>query len=83
MVRCGSALLDFEEALAVFDRLTVFDEDFEDRALSLGLNLVHDFHGLNDANNGGFHDFGADIRKRLTFRGGRSVKRADHRRLDV
>src|SRR5574338_459844 len=46
----GSALLlHFEQAVAVLDRLAVLAEDLDDGAGDVGLDLVHELHGLDDA----------------------------------
>src|SRR5689334_4591988 len=43
--RCGSgSLADHEELLAVFHALTVLDEDLDDDAGVLALDLVHELH---------------------------------------
>src|SRR5512146_2041052 len=41
--------IDLEQHLAVFDGLCVFDEDLADDARVFGLDLVHDLHRLDDA----------------------------------
>ena len=63
-----SALLNLEETLPVFDRLTVLDEDLKDRAFNLRLNLVHDLHGFDDADDGILGDFGVYLNIGRTFR---------------
>src|SRR5689334_23952957 len=45
----GRASTDHEEGLAVLHRLAVFDEDRLDAAGRVGLDLVHELHGLDDA----------------------------------
>lgn len=77
------ALLDLEKALAVFDRLPVFSEDFENGPLCFRLDLVHDLHRLNDADDGVFDDFSPNIDERLALRGRRAVKGAHHGGFDV
>src|SRR6218665_1660913 len=42
-------LFDDEQRLPVFDGLAVFAENAGDRARLVGLDLVEDFHGLDDA----------------------------------
>jgi hypothetical protein len=46
--------LEFKEGLAVLDGLAIFDKDAGDGAAHLGLDLVHDLHGLDDADGGVF-----------------------------
>jgi hypothetical protein len=43
---------DFEQRLAEFDRLRVFDEHLSDDAFDLGFDFVHHFHGFDDADDG-------------------------------
>ena len=43
------ALADGEERLAEFDGLAVGDEAFDDLAGGVGLDLVHELHGFDDA----------------------------------
>ena len=62
------AQLNFKEALTVFDGLAVFDENLGHSAFCFGLDLVHDFHGLNDTDHRVFDDFGAPLNERFTFR---------------
>src|SRR5579862_5850317 len=66
----SSADFDFVEALAVFDRLAVFNEDFEDAAFGFRLNLVHDLHGLNDADDRLLLELCADFDEGRAFRRG-------------
>src|SRR5262249_36384366 len=40
---------DLEQRLAVLDRRTVLDQDSDDRAGDIGLDLVHQLHRLDDA----------------------------------
>src|SRR5205085_1718536 len=42
-------LLDSEEWLTVFDRLSVLDVDLDDFAGSLSLNFIHQLHSFDDA----------------------------------
>src|SRR5688572_1337373 len=46
--RNRSGLLDLEELLPELDALAVVDQDLEDRAGEVGLDLVHELHGLDD-----------------------------------
>ena len=45
----GSALFDHEQWPAVFDRPAVLAQDLRDGAGLVGLDLVEDLHGLDDA----------------------------------
>src|SRR5690554_1184741 len=78
-----SAPLDLEELLAVFDRLPVLDEDLEDRARELALDLVHQFHRLDDAKRAAALDALALLDEGLRRGVRRAIKRADKRRGDV
>src|SRR5580658_585482 len=77
-----SVLFYLKQPLAVFDRLAVFNQHLEDDPLGLSLDLVHDFHGLDDANHRIFDDFGVDVRKRFALRAGGSIKSTNHGRFD-
>src|ERR1044071_1426239 len=70
---------DPEQWLAVFDRLAVFDVDLRDFTAGLGLDFVHQFHRLDDANHrvGLYHT--TDLHKRIGIRGRRTIKRSDNR----
>src|SRR5689334_23150409 len=49
-VRDGpSARIDQEQGLAVLDGLSVVDQDAHDAPPDFGLDLVHQLHGLDDA----------------------------------
>src|SRR3990167_3988432 len=76
------SLLDDEQRLAELDRLTVLAEDLDDLAGLVRLDLVHDLHGLDDADRLAFPDFAADLDKGLAAWAGRAVEGADHGRLD-
>src|SRR6059058_3257763 len=56
-----SAYFDLEERLAVLDCLPVLDEDLHDRALDLGLDLVHQLHRFDDADHLALLDARADV----------------------
>ena len=62
-----SALPQLEEPLAVFDRLAVLDQDLDDRALGFSLDLVHDLHRFDDADQRVILDLRADVHERLTL----------------
>lgn len=54
-----------EERLAVFDGLPVFNENAQHFAANVGFDLVHEFHGFDNAQRlPGFH-VRADFDKRL------------------
>ena len=53
---------DGEERLAVFDGLTVGDETLDDLTGRVGLDLVHQLHGLDDADDLTLRDAVADSR---------------------
>src|SRR3990167_11236061 len=74
--------LDQEERLAVLDAVPVLAEDPDDAAGNLRLDLVHELHRLDDAQDLAFlHDV-ALVHVRLGVRGRRAIERADHRGLD-
>ena len=47
---------DGEQGLIELDRLTVFYQDAFDHTALFGLDLIHHFHGLNDADHVTFFD---------------------------
>ena len=60
--------LEFEEWLAVLDGLAIFDKDAGDGAAHLGLDLVHDLHGFDDADGGVFIHGVTDVYQRFFTR---------------
>ena len=82
MMVLAAGLLDDEQGLAVLDRLAVLDQDLDDGAGELGLDLVHQLHGLDDAEGVTGLDGAADRDEGLGTGVGGPVERADHRRLD-
>src|SRR5436309_3786730 len=66
--RRGRASFDDEERLTELDGLAVLAQDLADRAGSVGLNLVHDLHRLDDADRITDLDDAADLDER--FRAG-------------
>jgi len=76
------ALLYLKEELAVFNRLTVLDENLDDSPFRLSLNLIHDLHRLNDADERVFRDLGAFFNKRRTVGRRGMIEGAHHWRLD-
>src|SRR3990172_6292071 len=73
---------DEEKRLTVFDRLAVFDQDRLDHARGVGLDLVHQFHRLDDADGLTLFDRLSDLDERIGGWRGGAVKRAHDRRLD-
>src|SRR5437867_2833241 len=73
--------LDGKESLTVLDRLSVFHVAFHDFAVTLGVDLVHQLHRLDDAKHLPFANGVSHFGKRLGARVRRSIKRADDRRL--
>ncbi len=68
-----------EKRFAVFHRMPVFDKNAHHFARDIRFNLVHQFHGFNDAQYlAGFH-FRADGHERLRARTGGRIERADDR----
>src|SRR4030095_9655525 len=64
---------DGEELLAVLDRLAVAGIDGDDLALDVGLDLVHQLHGFDDAEDLALRDARADLREGIGLRRGRPV----------
>src|SRR4051812_35081798 len=60
---CCAGSFDDEERLPELDRLAVLAEDLLHRAGLVGLDLVHDLHGLDDADRVALLDHGADLRE--------------------
>ena len=83
MKMLGLGGLDLEQALSVFDWLTVLNQGFDYRPLGFSLDLVHDFHGLDDTGDGLFLDLGIHIGKRRAVGRCATIKSADHRGLDI
>src|SRR6266516_999230 len=72
-----------EEGLSELDWLGILHADFAHQARDFGLDLVHDLHRFDDADDlpGGDATPGLDVRLRPRL--GCSVERADHRGLDL
>ena len=64
---CGLTL-DSKERLAVFHRLAVLNVNLDYLSTHLGLNLVHEFHGFDDADNRVGLDVTSDLHKSLRRR---------------
>src|SRR4051795_6379871 len=73
---------DREQALAVLDRLAVLDVDVHHLAVVLGVDLVHQLHRFDDAEDLAFLDGGADLDKRRRARLRGPIEGADDWRLD-
>src|SRR3954470_19100726 len=71
---------DLEQRLAVLDRRAVLDEDPDDRARDVGLDLVHQLHRLDDAQHLALVDL--VVQRHVVGRVGvgPAVERADERR---
>src|SRR5262245_26665508 len=70
--------VDPEEHLPVLDGLRVLNENLLDDARVLGLDLVHDLHRLDDAEDLPLRDARTHRNVRLGSRLGRRVERAHH-----
>src|SRR5262245_58878687 len=83
--RRGSGHAD--ELLAVLDVLAVLDEDLGDLAVGLGLDLVHELHGLDDADDlalahGRAHvDEGGGLGRRRAVEGAHERRRVERASL--
>src|SRR5690606_8957461 len=75
-----SALFDDDQRLAVFDRLTVLEQDRSDGARARRGYLVHRLHGFDDEKGLALLDLLADLDEWLGARCRRSVGGADHGR---
>src|SRR6185503_14383187 len=74
---------DDEERLAKLDRAAVLDEDADDSASELRLDLVHHLHRFDHAERVAGFDFRADVDERLGARSRAAVERSDHRGRDL
>ena len=72
------SLFNAEEHVAVLDGGAVFGDEGADGAGFFGFDLVHDFHGLDDAERLADGDGGADFDEIRGVRGGLHVEGADH-----
>src|SRR5512136_491024 len=77
----GSRGPDGEERVPVLDRLPVLGVDLHNLARHLGLDLVHQLHGLDDAEHLSHFDPVADVDERRAVRVGRAVERPHDRAL--
>ncbi len=71
-------LFDDEQRLVKFDGLTIFNQDRFDHAGLVRLDLVHHFHGFDDAQGIADIDVLTDFRERLGFRAGGAIEGANH-----
>src|SRR5574343_803655 len=71
-----SALFDDEQRLSVFHGLAVFAQDTGHGARLVGLDLVEDLHGLDDADGLAFFDLAAHFHEGLGAGAGRTIERA-------
>src|SRR6185436_14721335 len=78
----SNTLAEDEEGLAVLDRLPVLDQDRLDDAGGVGVDLVHQLHRLDDADDVALLHRMADFDERLRVRRGGAVEGAHHGRLD-
>src|ERR1043166_7405641 len=63
-----SLTLDSKEGLPVLDGLAILDVDLDNFASRFGLNLVHQLHGFNDADDGRRFDLAANPHKAVRGR---------------
>ena len=59
---------DFEQGLAKLNRLAVIRKNLGDNPADLGLDLVHDLHGLNNTDDGIRAHLGSDFHISGRFR---------------
>src|ERR1700722_42474 len=71
--------LDDEQRLAELHGLAILEQDGLYLARFFRLDLIHHFHGLDDAQHLADLDLIADLNERLGARGGGRVVSADHR----
>ena len=77
----ASSLEINKERLAVFDRSTVFNQNFFNDTGFLGFDFVHQLHGFDDAQSIAGFDLLADFDESGGVRAGGAVERTDHRRF--
>src|SRR5262245_15068917 len=74
----GAGLLDDEQRLAELHRLAVLHQDGGDPTFLVGFDLIHHFHGFDDAERLADLHFTADVDESLRARCRRRVEGADH-----
>src|SRR5215207_9528409 len=77
-LRLYGLTLNSEEWLTVFNRLAILNVNFDYFSTRLSLNLIHELHGFDNANNCVGFDVAADLHKRLRGRRRRTVERSDN-----
>src|SRR6218665_1896405 len=75
--------LDAEQRLAELDRLTILHEDLRHATRHVGLDLVHQFHGFDDAEHLALLHHRAHLHEGRLVRGGRPVERPHERTGDA
>src|SRR6476619_6603158 len=71
---------DGEERLAELDRLGVLGKNLDDHPVDVGLDLVHQLHRLDDADDLPLLDARADVDERSGVGRGRAIEGADEGR---
>ena len=69
--------LNQEKGLVIFDRLRIFDKDFDNRAIDVAFNFIEKLHGFDDAEYLARSDGVAYFDKRLLIWAIGAVERAD------
>src|SRR6185503_15183365 len=69
-----------EKGLAILDGLPILNVNFNDLTSCFSLNLVHEFHGFDNAHDRLRLDVAADLHKRVGGRRSRTIERAHNRR---
>src|SRR4051795_11863008 len=77
-----SQRFDRDQALAILHGLPVLDVRLDELTLRLGGDLVHELHGLDDTEHLALADLLPDVHEGLRVGFGRSIERANNRRLD-
>src|SRR3954463_2321054 len=76
---CG---LETEERFSVLDRAPVLDEDLDEASRFVRLDLVHELHRLDDAEDLPLLNHRAHLHERRVVGGSGSIERPDERRID-
>src|SRR5215510_9450125 len=74
----GLLTSDSEERLPIFNRLAVLNVNLDDFTFHLRLNLIHQFHCLDDADDGFRFDLAPNFYKRLSSRRRGTIKGSDN-----